>query len=517
MENLNEAELKRGEDYIRVQRLEYDKAMARIQKETQSWYGRLAENNNVSMAQARKLLGDNELQEFRWSLEDYIKAGRENAVDQRWIKQLENASAKVHITRLEELETKIQQEVELLAASRVKGTSEVLGNIYKDGYYKGIYEVQRGTEVGVPFAKLDVRQIDKVLAKPWAPDGRNFSERIWGDRDKLLNELQTVLTQDLIRGEPSDRVIADFADKMGVSKSAAERLVLTEAAYFSGQSRIDGYRETGVTHYKFVATLDNRTSDKCQGLDGAIIPLEEAEAGVNYPPVHAYCRSTTIPHYDDEKEVGERAARDKDGKTYSVPGNMTYKDWVAMHAPKDALEPVTAATPAPTSPPKVKTSELPQEASVPLTKVEEAAVTRYIDGESYAVNDKLRIGQPLAANEMELVERLDSAISKLPKYTGDVSRSLHFAAEESLIEFLKDIKPGAVLQYPQNISMTAKTAYNPDAQILFYILSAALGADLTKLNPGELEVVYGRDFPFEVVAIEVLNGVHHILLREMMK
>lgn len=361
MEDLNEAELRKGEAYIKKQNEEYDKALARIRKETEAWYGRLAKNNNMTMAEARKLLTANELKEFHWDVQEYIKRGRENAVDQRWVKQLENASAKVHISRLEELETKIRQEVELLTARRVSGTTEVLGNIYKDGYYKGIYEVQRGVGEGIPFARLDEKRIDKVLSKPWAPDGRNFSSRIWTDKDKLLSELQTVLTQDLIRGESSDKMIADFAERMGVSKRAAKRLILTEGAYFSGQSRLDGYRETGVSHYKFVATLDSRTSEECRHMDGKVIPTSEAKAGVNYPPLHAYCRSTTIPVFDDdgedELETGERAARDEDGKTYYVPADMTYKEWAEKHAPKDAEKPPEPEQPRPAEPPKVKTAD----------------------------------------------------------------------------------------------------------------------------------------------------------------
>jgi len=369
MEDLNEAELKKGEDYIKVQNAEYDKAMARIKKETEAWYGRLAKNNEISMAEARKLLTANELKEFHWTVDDYIKAGRENAVDQRWMKELENASAKAHISRLEELQTKLRQEVELLTARRVKGTAEVLGDIYKDGYYKGIYEVQRGAGEGIPFAKLDGKQIDKVLAKPWAPDGKNFSARIWADRDKLLAELQTVLTQDLIRGEPSDKVISDFAGRMGVSKSAAERLILTEAAYFSGQSRMDGYKEQGIKSYQFVATLDSKTSKECRHMDGEVIPLSEAKPGVNYPPLHAYCRSTTIPVFEDdvelEPEPGERAARGSDKQTYSVPSNVSYKDWAVKHAPKDAEQPPAVSEPPQVTPPVIKTVGVPGEVEEP--------------------------------------------------------------------------------------------------------------------------------------------------------
>ncbi|GIQ63622.1 hypothetical protein PACILC2_21900 [Paenibacillus cisolokensis] len=269
------------------------------------------------------------------------------------MKELENASAKVHITRLQELETHLRNEIEQLTAKRLKGTTDTLGSVYKDSYYKSIYELQKGTGVGSSFAMLDNRQIDKVLAKPWAPDGSNFSARIWKDRDKLVNELQTILTQDLIRGESADKVISDFAERMGVSRHAAERLIRTEAAYFAGQSRLDAYREMGVEQYKFVATLDRRTSEICREMDGRVIRLSEAKAGVNYPPLHVYCRSTTIPHFEDAAP-GERAARDDDGKTYMVPGDMTYREWTEKYAP-EATEPPKPVEPEPATAPNVTT------------------------------------------------------------------------------------------------------------------------------------------------------------------
>lgn len=441
MEDLNEAELQKGEAYIKVQNVEYDKALARIRKETEAWYARLAKNNDVTMAEARKLLTNNELKEFRWTVDEYIKAGRENAIDQRWMKQLENASAKVHITRLEELQTKLQQEVELLTARRVKETTEVLGDIYKEGYYKGIFEVQRGVGEGLPFARLDVRQLDKILSKPWAPDGRNFSARIWGDRDKLLSELQTLLTQDLIRGEPSDKVIADFADRMGVNKRVAERLILTEAAYFSGQARLDGYTQQGIKSYKFVATLDKRTSKQCQQMDGEVFPISEAQPGVNYPPLHAYCRSTTVPIFEDDLEMGpgERAARGNDRKTYSVPSNMSYREWAAKHAPADSTKPPDPDPPEPKEPPKVETIEdglfYPADS---LKAAEEAATTNY--GFDIADYTGLDLESANSVNQA-----IDQAIKVFPKIKGFASEIKAVDTEDFVAQAAMAYEDGKII------------------------------------------------------------------------
>lgn len=326
LEDLNEAQLAKGEAYARTMKAEYAKAMASIQRDIDVFYRRFADNNGiVDMASARQTLKTGQLKEFRWTVEEYIEKGRENAVDQRWMKELENASIRVRVSRLEALQTQMRQHVELLTASRQKGTTELAAGIYRDNYHQSIFELQKGAGFGTSFAKLDNDQVDKLISKPWAPDGSNFSERIWKDRDKLVLELQTALSQGLIRGDTSDEVISAFADRMGVSRTAAERLILTESAYFAGQSRLDAYRENGVEEYKFLATLDSRTSTQCRGMDSQVVPIEEARAGVNYPPLHAYCRSTTIPHYDDN--IQERAARDPDGDTYMVPEDITYAEW----------------------------------------------------------------------------------------------------------------------------------------------------------------------------------------------
>lgn len=333
LEQLNEAQLSKGEEYIRKMNDEYGKAMSSIQKDIDVFYQRFANNNAVSLAEARQILKAGELKEFKWTVEDYIKKGEENAIDQRWMKELENASIKVRVSRLEALQIQMQQHVEMLAASKQKGITDLLGDkVYKDNYYRSIFEMQKGAGIGSSFAKLDGKFINNVLSTPWAPDGSNFSERIWKDRTKLVAELQTTLMQGFIRGDPSEKLIKHLSERMGVSRSSAARLVLTEAAYFSGQSRLQAYNELGVEEYKYTATLDKRTSALCRQMDGKVFAISEAQPGVNYPPLHGHCRSTTIPHY--EGNVKERVARDDGDETYVVPGDMTYKEWAGEYVSK---------------------------------------------------------------------------------------------------------------------------------------------------------------------------------------
>lgn len=101
-------------DEVRRQQLEYERALSKINRDIEVWYGRISKNENISLAEAKKLLTAKELKEFKWTLEEYIKHGKENGISADWSKQLENASAKVHIERLEALKLQVRGEIEKL-------------------------------------------------------------------------------------------------------------------------------------------------------------------------------------------------------------------------------------------------------------------------------------------------------------------------------------------------------------------------------------------------------------------
>ncbi|MNC70868.1 hypothetical protein D3C75_1217240 [compost metagenome] len=66
-------------------------------------------------------------------------------------------------------------------------------------------------------------------------------------------------------------------------------------------------------------------------MDNKIFNLSDKQVGINYPPLHPHCRSTTVAYFGDE-EPSERIARGKDGKTYYVPSDMNYQDWYREYA-----------------------------------------------------------------------------------------------------------------------------------------------------------------------------------------
>ena len=318
---------------------QFDKSQKIIEEKINAWYQRYADNNNMSLLEARKSLNDKELKELKWDVEEYIKKGRENAFSGEWVKELENASAKAHISRLEALELQCRQQAEVAFGNLNDEVSKHIKDVYKESYYRTAYEIQKGVGVGSNFAALNDRLIEKVVNKPWLADGKNFSDRIWGNKTQLINQLHTSLSQMCITGSGPDKAISQIASKMNVSKANAGRLVMTESAYFSSTAQKECFKELDVERYEIVATLDGHTSDICQEMDGKVFKMSEYEEGVTAPPFHVNCRSCTAPYFDDEFTKGEqRAARDEEGDTYYVPADMTYKEWKKKYVKSELRE-----------------------------------------------------------------------------------------------------------------------------------------------------------------------------------
>lgn len=333
-EQLENASNACGQDAFRQVEPAFDKALRQIENQIEAWYGRFAVNNGITMQEAKKLLSADELEELKWDVEEYIKYGRENALNPNWIKQLENASAKYHISRLEALKVRTQQSAEVAFGNELDVVDSMVRKVFTENYYHSIFEVQKGLNIGWNIGQVDENKLEKLISKPWAADGKNFSDRIWQQKAQLVNELHQQLTRNCILGKAPDGAINAISKKFNTTKNQAGRLVMTEQAYFHSVSQKEAFNDLDVEEFEIVATLDSHTSEICQEMDGKHFSMKDYEPGTTAPPFHVWCRSITVPYFEDNYG-GERAARDAEGNTYYISDDMTYKDWKKKYV-KDA-------------------------------------------------------------------------------------------------------------------------------------------------------------------------------------
>ena len=412
---LEKAQNKKGQECYQTIIDNYRRCEKSLNNKLSVWYQRFADNNGISFTAAKKLLTSKELDELKWDIDDYIKYGRENAVSGEWMEELENASSKYHISRLEALKLQLQQDVEALCGNNIDQLDKAMRQIYTDGYLHTAFEIQKGTNVGFNFSTLDKRKIDKVIRNPWATDRYNFSQRLWRNKDKLVDEMNKSITRNIALGQDPEKAINEISRSMNVSKSSAARLVMTEEAYFSSVSQHDAFKDLGVKQYEILATLDNRTSKMCRELDGKHFDMSDYWVGVTAPPFHCYCRTTICPYFDDEFTKGEqRAARGENGKTYYVPSNMTYNEWAkkyvsdSNHLPNNYIKSVTKEN-------NKKAPDTKYSKNEAINKLKDDYGIDFKDSRKYPIDQKLLSNS---------VEWLDNFNSKYSSFMNNIKHKL---------------------------------------------------------------------------------------------
>lgn len=328
---INEETYKDADKYVRYLRKLYEQEMDNIEGKIYNHLCKLQEEaGGISLFEAKKLLNNKELDLFKMGLDDFMKKSKGN-ISPELEKELNIISRRVRISRLQAMEVELKKTVAGLMSREEKGLFAHLGRTYERRYYKELYELQRITGYD------SVRRISKedlkiVLNNPWTSDGREFSERIWGRGDKLVNSLKDNLTRNIARGASPEESIKEIQKQFNVSKAAASRLVYTETSAISSFAVKDSYIKMGVKKYEILATLDLITSDICRQQDGKKYDVKDYMPGITANPFHPNCRTTTIPSYDDdlERRLDERigrAARDPvTGKSVRVE-NLNYKEW----------------------------------------------------------------------------------------------------------------------------------------------------------------------------------------------
>lgn len=331
MEAVEAAGYKIGYEAYKESEAALNLAEQELLKQIEKWINRIAEENGISYAKARQLLTKGELEEFKWDVNQYIEKGRDNAISGAWMHELENASARAHISRLEAMRLQLRQYIEEAYSVQLGSTRKALTSIYESEYYHTAYEIQKGVGVGWQIGGINTKAVDRVLARPWTADGHEFSARIWDNRAEMVGKLHQELTRQIITGDSPDKAITELSkyvkQEAGRARQKAGTLVMTEAAAIGNQAQHDCFKDLDVEQFEVVETLDSRTCETCGDMDGRHYPMTSFEIGVTAPPFHPNCRGCIAPYFDDEFQPKKRAARDEEtGETVMVD-NMTYEKW----------------------------------------------------------------------------------------------------------------------------------------------------------------------------------------------
>ena len=313
----------------------YKQAKAYLDKQINKVFDKFQRDYGLSERDARQVLKNMKDQKDLNELRKVLEARPNDPNIQRLLADLDSPAYAYRMKRLERLNDDLNRMRESIYRSEKSGSDAFYSDLMKDSYYKATFDLQQQTGLAYSFSSLPETEIKRLRALKWT--GEAYSDRIWSNTGALASSVKDELLVSLMTGRSVRDTSQAIAERFNVGQNKARRLVRTESAFFHNQMELLSYEDAEITKYRFVAVLDKRTSHICQEHDNKVYDTDKAEPGVNYPPLHPWCRSTTIAHDEDAdySKLERRARNPKTNKVEYVPADMTYKEWYSKYVAKD--------------------------------------------------------------------------------------------------------------------------------------------------------------------------------------
>lgn len=266
----------------------------------------------------------------RTSLDELLEKLRNGTKDknkEEILSELEAPAYRARLERLQQLQNQLDYVMRNIYQQEKTFTTPHYVDLANEAYYRGIFDVQQQVGAAFSFHVVDPQVIDQVINSRWS--GENYSKRIWKNTQALAQDLKEELLINLVTGRTNREAAEIIQSKFAAGASAARRLIRTESNYVATELNFKAYEECGIEKYRFCAVLDLRTSETCRKLDRKIFLVSKRTAGVNCPPMHPWCRSTTIEVITEElaNSLTRRVRDPVTGEIIHIPASMTYQEW----------------------------------------------------------------------------------------------------------------------------------------------------------------------------------------------
>lgn len=251
-------------------------------KDLYAFYGRYAQDNAITLQEAKKRLSGVDLSDYR----DNAKKYRESFdKDPDLLKWLNEQYASSNVTKLDALRLDIAYRL---------GQLHQATELTFYGYVRDVARyVYKKIKFGNTPSTLSAHVLEEIISRPW--NGYNYSEALWGNTLHLAADLKKVFERGFVRGSSVVDMARELARRYSVATSHAQTLIRTDGSSVINNATAKRFEEAGLTEYEFKAHLDGRTTHECRDLDGKIFKLKDYQPGTNAPPMQYNCRSIILP------------------------------------------------------------------------------------------------------------------------------------------------------------------------------------------------------------------------------
>ena len=195
-------------------------------------------------------------------------------------------------------------------------TFEVSGYVDKhllEQSLRGANTAAEAMGFGRAFYSMDSDAVRRFVDTVWTGSA-SYSQRIWDNTETLASYVAQDMAKAFARGDSYQRIAKALEKRfVDVPQSSIMRLVYTEGTYVSRMAQAEELKREGFDSYTIQAVHDGRTCEQCHGVEGKTFRFEDMQVGVNFPPLHPYCRCQIAPAVEDwdawqqkQDELGQR-------------------------------------------------------------------------------------------------------------------------------------------------------------------------------------------------------------------
>lgn len=316
----------------------YTNAKLQIYADIEKILSKYVKDAGLGIEQARELLTVRESHDFLDGLRKQLVTVEDPQIRRQLLNQLNAPAYRARISRLQAVEASIDTHIKMIAPQESAILKDSLISTADLSYYRTLYDYQKGTGLGFSFKGLSEEVVKRALDENWS--GKHFSKRVWSNAETVASRTKDIIQQNVMTGRSWRRCQSDLTGYVDTkntgAKFAAERLLRTETNHIHNEITAEAHKEMGVKKYHFLAVLDAVTSPICQKHDGNVDPdtkeeysYENKKVGVNFPPLHPFCRSVINARLDAaiEARLVRRAKNPVTGEISTVSYDMTYPEW----------------------------------------------------------------------------------------------------------------------------------------------------------------------------------------------
>lgn len=316
----------------------FETARNDLNDQIERFFARYAQNNKISLADARQQLSLSELKDFKGDLEEYTHLAKGSIGTFNQL--VDNLLAKARITRLEALQMQCDAVLQKLYQEQRARIIAVASGVFNEEYNRRLFDIEQYTGFMFKSPSFSDALIENVIAQPVY--GMDVSEHLWRQDVDTGFRIRQTLNNMFMTGKPPQYFAEQLSKVIGAvqvdgkdnatgtgKKFEAYRLLYNESTHSVNQAQLQAYRDDGIEQYEVMETLDRKTCNECQAMDGKHFQVDKAVEGENHPSFHVFCRGTTAPYIPDLANLtGTRVARDPvSGK--NIPSTAdNYNDWI---------------------------------------------------------------------------------------------------------------------------------------------------------------------------------------------